>query len=71
MKEETVEFVDLMMQEEYGRPLSEHEKKFLRQVTKETYVVFPRQSGRRSVVDFMLMAGWYYEAMMNDEGGRG
>ena len=70
MKEETVEFVDLMMQEEYGRPLREHEKKFLKQITKDTLLVFPRHNGRR-VVDFMLLAGRYYEAMMNDEGGRG
>lgn len=66
MKEETIQFVDLMMQDEYGRSLSENEKNFLRQVTKDTRIVFPRRNGRGSV-DYMLMVGLYYEAMTEGE----
>ena len=62
MKEETIQFVDFMMQDEYGRGLSENEKKFLRQVTKDTHIIYPRQNGRDSV-RYMLMVGLYYEAM--------
>lgn len=62
MKEETIQFVDLMMQDEYGRSLSENEKKFLIQVTKDTHIIYPRRSGRETV-SYMLMVGLYYEAM--------
>ena len=62
MKEETIQFVDLMMQVEYGRGLSENEKKFLRQVTKDTRIIYPRRNGRETV-NYMLMVGLYYETM--------
>lgn len=66
MKEETIQFVDLMMQDEYGRGLSENEKKFLRQVTKDTHIIYPRRNGRETV-NYMLMVGLYYEAMTGGE----
>lgn len=67
MREETIQFVDLMIQDEYGRSLSENEKKFLRQVTKDTHLIMPRQSGR-NFVSYMIMAGLYYETVTEGEG---
>lgn len=66
MREEAIEFADLVVQDTYGRSLSENEKKFLRQVTKDTHLIMPRQSGR-NFVSYMIMAGLYYETIT--EGG--
>lgn len=61
MKDETIEFVEYMVQEECGRSLYEHEKELLKNLTKDSMVIMPRHNGR-TFTEGLIRMGLFYEA---------
>lgn len=68
MKDETIEFVEYVVQEEYGRSLYEHEKELLKNLTKDSMVIMPMGCGRIfpwKLIDIGLLYEAWTEGMFN------
>lgn len=61
MKDETIEFVEYVVQEEYGRGLYEHERNLLKNLTKESSIPIPRGNNKTFLLG-LITVGLFYEA---------
>jgi len=66
MKDETIEFIEYVVQEEYGRSLYEHEKELLKNLTKDSKVIMPRHNGR-TFTEGLIRMGLFYEAWKEED----
>lgn len=66
MKDETIEFLEYVVQEEYGRGLYEYEKILFKNLTKDSTIVVPRGCSRFSPWN-LIDVGLFYEAWKEED----